>query len=251
MDWNGLRAHVKYVEDVTEIREVENRKKEWTDNLQSLMDNIPGGMCVYRADKKGVHPVVHNQAFFDIFGYSDNHQKDVVNSTSFLNVHPDDVEELKNIVYDAIRTENKVNHTYRCYNDIKECYIWINMNAVIIPQGNGDKYCYVSYTDVTREREAQDKLAEAGQHMENLKIQAQEALEGYQSLVNSVPGGIAQYEVKGSDIYTKFFSDGLCTITGRSKDERANMSNESVLAITYEPDLPILKEPIKKALENK
>ena len=152
-DWNGLQAHVEYVSDVTEIRKAEAQKKEWTDNLQSLMDRIPGGMCVYKADKAGFHPIVHNQSFFNIFGYSPEHQQDVLCNTSFLNVHPNDLYELKRVVTEAIQTDERVNHTYRCFNDEKNCYIWINMNAVVLPQSSEEKLCYVSYTDVTKERE--------------------------------------------------------------------------------------------------
>lgn len=248
-EWNGLCAHVEYVEDVTAVRAAEVRKKEWIDQLQLLMDNIPGGMCVYRADKSGFHPVVHNKAFFDIFGYSPEHQKAVLNNTNFLNVHPEDLDQLRLLVYDAVQTGKQVNHTYRCFNDIKNRYIWINLNAVVISQ-NGEKLCYASYTDVTGEREIQDKLVDTQQHLEVMKTQAQDALEGYRSLVNAVPGGIAQYEIVGSGIRTKFFSDGLCALTGRSKDERSAMSNESVLAVTYEPDLPALKACIAQAVRS-
>lgn len=111
-------------------------------------------------------------------------------------------------------------------------------------------HAHVEYvSDVTKERADQKKLVEARQRMEQLSLQAQGTLESYQSLVNAVPGGIAQYEVKGSEIFTRYFSDGLCILTGRSKDERAQMSNESVMSITYEPDLPLLKECIKQAVE--
>ena len=196
-------------------------RKEWTDNLQAIMDHIPGGMCVYKADASGFHPVVHNQAFFDIFGYSVEHQKEVLHSTAFLNVHPDDLDELKRVVFQAIKTDERVNHTYRFFNDKKNRYIWLNLNAVVIPQSKGEKLCYVSYTDVTTERENQNKLAEAGKRMEELKTRSQEALTSYQSLVNAVPGGIAQYEVVGNaEIQTKYFSDGLCQIGRASCRER-------------------------------
>ena len=248
-NWNGLQAHVEYISDVTEIRRAEIQNQDWIENLKSAIEDIPCGICVYRSDITGFHPLIYNQAFFDIFGYSAQHQNSILVHTGILNIHPDDFDELKQVISAAIQRDDKVNHTYRCFNDQKNSYIWINLNAAVHIQANGEKICYASYTDVTKERDTQEKLKEAGHRVEHLRVQAQEALENYQSLVNAVPGGIAQFEVKGSEIITKYFSDGLCTIIGYSKDDRAQISSENVMSMTYEPDLPILSACIKQATE--
>lgn len=248
IDWNGIPAHVEYVYDVTEARLAQQKNAELMRQLQSTMDNLPGGMCVYMANENGFQPVVHNNAFFNIFGYSPEHQEQVLHTTNFLNVHPDDVQTLKEKVYDAIKTGESIEHSYRCFHDLKGTYIWIKMNAVIVAQGGGEKLCYVSYTDVTKEREAQESLILVQKSLEESRRQAQEALERYQQLVNAIPGGIAQYEVKDKKILTRYVSDGICALTGRTRSEREQMDSQDVLSITHQDDLPALLEGIENAL---
>ncbi len=247
-DWNGISAHVEYLQDVTEARKAEQQNAALTRQLQSVMENVPGGMCVYRINENGIVPVVHNQAFFDVFGYSDAHRKEVLENTSFLNVHPEDLQELQRKVDTAVREKARVNHTYRVFHDLQNRYIWMNLNGVVVPQGDGSKLCYVSYSDVTAEREIQEKLMQTQQVLDTMRQKAQDALDNYQVLVNTVPGGIAQYEVRDGKVLTRFFSDGICELTGYSREERALMCDQNILSVTDHEDLPLLTSAIQDAV---
>ncbi|MDD2978854.1 MAG: response regulator [Hespellia sp.] len=249
-DWNGIEAHVEYIEDVTQRRETEQKNKELMDQLSSVIEHVPGGMCLYLADQDGIHPLVHNQAFYKIFGYSDESVKSVQKQTDYLNVHPDDLAELQSKMIDAIRTSTPVNHTYRIFNDCRKEYIWIYLNAIIIDQPDDTKLCYVSYTDVTEERKVQQQLMQAKNDMQTLMKKEEEALNSYRTLVNTVPGGIALYEINGNKIKTMFYSDGLCELSGYSREERERICEDDAMALTYEEDVPLLNETIKNALEN-
>ncbi len=151
----------------------------------------------------------------------------------------------------AVREDARVNYTYRVLNDTQNRYMWINLNGVVVPQGDGSKLLHVSYSDVSAEREIQDKLMQTQHVLDELRQKAQEALDNYQLLVNTVPGGIAQYEVRDGKILTRFFSDGICELTGYSQEERARMCNQDVLAVTYEEDLPLLIAAIQAAVSKK
>ena len=249
-DWNGIEAHVEYIEDVTQRRKTEQKNKELMDQLSSVIEHVPGGMCLYLADQDGIHPVVHNQAFYKIFGYSDESVKSVQKQTDYLNVHPEDLAELQSKMTDAIQTSTPVNHTYRIFNDCRKEYIWIYLNAMIIDQPDATKLCYVSYTDVTEERKVQQQLIQAKNDMQILMKKEEEALNSYRTLVNTVPGGIALYEINGDKIKTMFYSDGLCELSGHSREERELICHDNAMALTYEEDVPLLNETIKNALEN-
>ena len=251
MDWNGIIAHVEYLEDVTEIRKAEQQNAALTAQMQSVMENIPGGMCVYRVDEDGIFPMVHNHAFFELLGYSDTNKTLVLEHTNYLNVHPEDVKELQEKINTAIAANARFNHTYRLFNDTKNCYVWLNINAVVVPQSDGTKLCYASYSDVTAERKTQENLLQTQRVLERMRQKAQDALDNYQLLVNTVPGGIVQYEAKDGKVLTHFFSDGICKLTGYARDERKHMSSQDVLSTTYKDDVPKLKAAIQNAVSKK
>lgn len=105
--------------------------------------------------------------------------------------------------------------------------------------------------DVMHERETQKTATETQEVLDDLRQQAQDALENYQSLVNAVPGGIVQYEVQGKNVLTRYFSDGICKLTGCSREERERMCNQNVLSVTYAEDANILWEAIQNAVSKK
>ncbi|MDD3403687.1 MAG: response regulator [Hespellia sp.] len=250
IDWNGIEAHVEYIEDVTQNRKNEQKNKELTAQLSSVIEHVPGGMCVYLVDQNGLRPIVHNQAFYKIFGYSKESVESVEQKTNYLNVHPDDLAELQSKINDAIQNSSTVKHTYRIWNDLRMEYIWIYLNAIIIEQTDGTKLCYVSYTDVTEERKVRQQLIQTKNEMQVLMKKEEEALNNYRTLVNTVPGGIALYEVEGDKIETQFCSDGLCELLGCSREEREEIFRKDAMALTYKEDIPLLEDTIKNAYRN-
>ncbi|MDD4370566.1 MAG: response regulator [Anaerostipes sp.] len=249
-DWNGIEAHVEYIKDVTQRRKVEKKNKELMTQLSSVIEHVPGGMCLYVVNQKGIRPLVHNQAFYEIFGYSYENIASVKRKTSYLNVHPDDVDELQAKINVAIQTSTPISHTYRVMNDYKKEYIWIYLNGIVIDQPDGTKLCYVSYTDVTKERKVQEQLIQAKNEMQQLMKSEEEALNSYRTLVNTVPGGIALYEIDDDQIKTMFYSDGLCELSGHSREERERICRNNASALTYKEDVSLLEETLKNAIKN-
>lgn len=160
--WNDVIAHVEYIADVTEQKLMELRNIALTKQLADVIENIPGGICLYRFDGKAITPVIHNQAFYNIFGYSRENMTKTQQETAFLNVHEEDKKSLQEVVMKAFLADGlqTVQQTYRVYNDRQEKYIWIYLKGVTIPQPDGTKLAYVCYTDVTSERKMQKRLNE-------------------------------------------------------------------------------------------
>ena len=90
-----------------------------TRELRSLLDNMPGGLCVYISTAK-TFPGLSNPAFYNLLGYSDEHIARTQRETDYLNVHPEDVEALKAGIAAAIASEGVARHTYRVFNDGKK-----------------------------------------------------------------------------------------------------------------------------------
>lgn len=86
-----------------------------------------------------------------------------------------------------------------------------------------------------------------------LKKQAEETLENYQTIVNTVPGAIAVYEIDDDKIVTKYYSDGLCELSGYSREERDtyNQNQKNATALIYEDDESYVLDAIRAAVEKK
>lgn len=76
------------------------------------------------------------------------------------------------------------------------------------------------------------------------------ALEGYQFLVNAVPGGIALYEIQKEKVSTIYYSDGMCTLSGYTREERDAICKEDAMALTYEDDRHLLLKAMDEAVRN-
>ena len=92
------------------------------EDLKTTLSNIPCGLCVYRLAGGKISPVYHNSVFYEIMGYAEEHIRLVEKETSFLGVHPEDLEPLKRSIQGAIRSNGTVQHTYRLWNDSRGEY---------------------------------------------------------------------------------------------------------------------------------
>lgn len=55
-------------------------------------------------------------------------------------------------------------------------------------------------------------------------------------LVNSIPGGIASYEIKGSRFIPLYYSDGVMEISGHTREEYEEMIKHDALDVIYKAD---------------
>ncbi len=147
--------------------------------------------------------------------------------------------------------EEPLKCTYRIFNEEKGGYIWLYMQGAVMKEADGAKLCYVSYTDVTEERRNQKRLIHAKKRITTLKQKAETALKSYQTLMNTVPGGIALYEIDHGRVLTKYYNDGLCALSGYTREERDAICKEDAMALTYEEDVPALRRAMFRAAADK
>lgn len=233
IDWAGIPAHLEYIHDITEKKRAEDASTALTRELRSLLDNMPGGLCVYRFDGEKLSPVFHNPAFYSLLGYSDEHIARTQRETDYLNVHPEDVEALKASIEAAIADEGVARHTYRVFNDRKKEYIWVQLELAARRQADGMFLLYGVYTDITERHQLESRLAEAH--------------EKTQDIINAIPGGVAIYKV--SDIFeTVYFSDGVPELSGHTVREYHELAKGDAAEMTYPEDTAMVVGKLRHAL---
>ena len=221
IDWEGRPAHIEYILDITDRKREEDEATALKDQLQATFSNIPCGLCVYQAEGTSIVPVFHNPAFYEIMGYSDEHIDMIEQKTDFLNVHPEDVEELKSIILKAVRENSTAVKTYRVFSDVKKEYRLIRLEGAVKPQKGGKKLLYGVYTDVTKQLMLEEELAGANEKM--------------QDIINAIPGGVAIYKVTDK-FETVYFSDGVAELSGRSVAEYHELIKQDAADMIYFED---------------
>ena len=233
IDWAGRVAHIEYIQDITVKKREEERNRALKEELQETFSRIPCGLCVYKMDGNRIYPVFHNPAFYEIMGYSREHISSVERETNYLGVHPQDLSLLQTKIEETIRKNGIMRHVYRLWNDQKDEYRFIQLDASVRDNKNGSKLLYGVYSDVSGQMRLEKELTLANEKM--------------QDIVNAIPGGVAVYKV--SDIFeTIYFSDGVPALSGYNVEEYEELIKGDAVNLTYWEDSEMVSKRLKDAI---
>lgn len=205
------------------------------EEILSIFGCIPCGLCVYRFDGKKISPLFHNPAFYEIMGYDSGHIQSVEQETSYLGVHPDDLDGLQEKIYAAIEDNSYCGHTYRLWNDKMQEYRWVQIEISIKAQCDDTKFLYSVYTDVTEQMKMKKELVDSSQKI--------------QDIINAIPGGVAIYKV--TDIFqTVYFSDGVPELSGYTVEEYRELIKQDAVNMTYWEDAEMVAKKAQEVIES-
>lgn len=151
--------------------------------------------------------------------------------------HPDSIA-LAQSVFDRIQQGEKnveaVLHTYDAKNDE---YWWESVCYTTIFNNHGVPIKAVAVgKDITRQKQLeQDMQAEA---------------EKYETLVNSIPGGVGIYKI--DDKFTPmYFNDRVCELCGMTREEYTEAIRESAIVVFHPDDMDGMVTELHTALKEK
>lgn len=234
IDWNGRKAHIEYVIDITDKRRKEAHANQSIEEIQATFCNIPTGLCIYRVENEQIMPLFHNPAFFNIMGFNDEHIAQIKQAMRFLGVHPEDLSALKTKLERLVHGGEILQHTFRVYNDKLEEYRWIRLEGSM-KQQDGSQWLYGVYSDVNEQQRLEKELADANKKMENI--------------INSIPGGAAIYKV-AERFETIYFSDGVPALSGYTVEEfREMVKHRNTATMVYYEDYDMVKEKAHEVIK--
>ncbi len=126
--------------------------------LNDVVHNVPGGICLYRWDGSKLHPIVVSEQFSAILGEDAKTSLEQTSGTMYKHVHPDDLQALQQAMLKSFQQNQKFEHTYRSFNVKTSQYRWIYAQGTVVPQADGSQFAYVCYTDITDEHLMGQKL---------------------------------------------------------------------------------------------
>ena len=222
IDWDGKPACMEYIMDVTDTQIKEEQIRVQSEEMQRTFQSLPCGLSVYQYVDGVISPIFHNPVFYEIMGYSEEDILQIEQKTDFLGVHPEDALALKREIGRAIQNNGVVNYDYRVWNSRKQQYGCIHLQGVVKPQEDGTKLLYGVYSDVSEQRRLESALEEARLEMDHL--------------INSIPGGIASYQIEGKKVVPTFVSKGLLALSGHTREEYKELVKDDIIHAIYEAD---------------
>ncbi|PWM36211.1 MAG: PAS domain S-box protein [Clostridiales bacterium] len=159
IDWNGIPAYVKYVQDVTEDVQAQKERERLEQYFQTVVKHLAGGIAVIRYERDG-RPVPEflSDGFAALTGMTLPEAWDLYRQDAMAGVHPDDRESVNGQMAAYIAGgESRCEIIYRLKKG-DGSYVWVKNTLSIIQSEGGESRVYAVYHDMTRELEEKEQL---------------------------------------------------------------------------------------------
>lgn len=157
-DWNGIPAYVKYVRDITETVTNRKEKERLEQYFQTVLKNLPGGIAVMRYEEPGrLIPEFLSDGFAAMAGMSLEESWELYRNDAMAGVYPEDREYVYQQMDSYVAGGEHREIVYRLRRG-DGSYIWVKNNITLIKYEDGETRIYSVYQDMTKEREAQERI---------------------------------------------------------------------------------------------
>jgi len=224
-----------YIKDISAMQSEIQSLAEERDRYRSLIQHAPSAVCLFKWNGKTIKPVIVGDEFIKILGVDAEHimDKDV---TSFLKViHPDEMFMFSSQVRRALFETKSLKGIYRIYNQLNAIYQYVYIEAVCLPQSDGDMFIMCSFTNVHAEREKTRALEQVN---EEIKL-----------LYEHIPGAIFKLNYD-KNLSVSYANDKFYSYLGYNRDSFYKLRLNRFMSILYEDDIDALQEAIRSRIVN-
>ncbi|MEG2455990.1 MAG: PAS domain-containing protein, partial [Oscillospiraceae bacterium] len=206
---------------------------EIQEDLESLA--LPIGLVI--AEASPTLPILYvNDFFVKLLGFSDMAELVAAyDGSAWKFVSPPDVARLTSYSRTRMGSSEAYEITYRA---IKKdgSLIWLNQNSRHTLDENGREIVFAYCTDMTAKKQMEEEMRAGA--------------EKYETLVNSVPGGVGMYQL--NDTFTPIFmSDGVYDFCSMTKEEYVQATRHSTLDLFHPDDRQGLIDAVALARKDK
>ncbi|SDX30638.1 PAS domain-containing protein [Eubacterium barkeri] len=215
---------------ITDLRQDAEKS---THLLQTIVDNIPGGVVKLKLCDDKIIPVYMSDGWSQMMGDTKENLMALYSADAMAGLHPDDFDRVILEVAAAMESRKPVNSTYRIKNSKNE-YRWVNNRSSVVPEEDGTIYYYAVYTDVTDEITTQQEYEKATKEME--------------LIYNGIPGAVFKCRFD-ADWTVIFANDGLFRFLGYTRQEFKELFDNKMSGVIYPEDGAVMVEKITKQLK--
>lgn len=218
IEWNGKRAQIEYIQDITEIR----REKEQS---KALINAIPGGVAIYKLSDS-IETVYFSDGVPELSGYTVEEYCEITKHNAMELTFPEDQgvvnSNLKNAIIHGLAADFEFRKLHKDGH-----IVWVRIQAKKIGEENGYPLIHCVYHNISGFKETQMEM---------------------EHLMNSIPGGIVSYRVEEGHFNPVFFSDGVLKLSGHTRKDYMQLAEQDSTALIFQQDRERVVTAAKAAL---
>lgn|GEM_PF-268050 len=173
-------------------------------NLLSIINNIPVGICVFREKDGEISRIAVNSAVCAIKGVSESVLRAESGEALFARIHPDYRETVETEFKKLFADHRKIGITYRTRNERTGQYRYIRIEGKAFAAEDGTNTAFIAYSDISAEKEAElahkrdERIYELAIKLANLMLWRYDPAEKRITILS--PGDIQQKISRGSHL---------------------------------------------------
>ena len=190
-------------------RELANANEE----MQDIINAIPGGVAIYKVSDR-FETVYFSDGVPELSGYTVEEYRELVKGDAADMTYHEDKAAVVAKAAEVIRTKGVATIEFRKQHRSGHI-VWVRAQIKWIGEESGYPLLHCVFHNISDLKEAQQEMAH---------------------LVNSIPGGIASYQVEGGRFMPTYFSDGVMKLSGHTREEFTRLVSRDALDVIYEHD---------------
>lgn len=231
---NGKPAITSVCSDVSEQVVLQHRAEESIRDLQSIVDNIPGGVAKIILRDGKIIPGYISDSLCRLMNDSKENLMKLYEKDAMAGVHPEDYDRVDAVFKSSMQTGQPINSNYRLCNSEGE-YRWVNNRSSLFFGEKGSVTYYAVYIDMTEEMEMREKTRQISQERE--------------LIYNTIPGAV--FKCRFDSGWTVLFAnDGLFHFLGYTREEFRTRFGNKMSGVIYPEDGAIMVEKLSAQLVN-
>lgn len=142
--------------DITFTKQIEEDYHFKSNELTTLIDNIPGGVCVLQMGEN-IENIYTSEQFFSLFGMDKKYIKKAIETDFFSIFHPDDLETAKELAK-SINTNKQPKEAILRIINKQNKYKYINFKASLIGKVENAEILLLILIDIDKQKQVETDL---------------------------------------------------------------------------------------------
>lgn len=206
-------VHLSVANDITDLRKAQRSERILMEQLQTIMENVHGGITAVKLHEDGsIETVFANDGFYQLYGYTkEQYEQEKLDLISLILL--EDRKKTMKTVARIMKNRSSETHEYRCQKKDGSIMWTQTTNTVVSLEGVEDTILLAVSTDVTELHHLREKEAEAADKLN--------------TIVNSVDNGITAVVFHGDRTEFIMANDKFYEIHGLIKKESDKLLEQS------------------------
>ena len=221
--------------DVTVLRQAQQKERDLSVQMQTIMENIHGGVtATLFHSKDDVEIVFSNDGFYELYGYTKEQLEAELPNMLDL-IIPEDRGRTMETVERIVAERGSATYEYRCRKR-DGSIMWTQVaNAVISMEGVGDTVLLAIATDITALRLAEQR--------------SRETTDRLHAVMDAMNSGVTAVAFHGDHTEFLFANERYYRMHGITKEGYEQNELRDSLALVYPDDRELLRELVMNATE--